>query len=289
MMKVFELYQTAVQRLTEAEIDDADLEASFLLGHLLGCSRAELFLEREKTVSPSISTAFETLLNRRLAREPLAYLIGEQEFWSLPFHVSPDVLIPRPETEQLIESVLTTTRGEGQFTPQKILELGSGSGVIPVVLALELPAAMVYSLDRSFAALTVASRNARRHKVDERVHFINSDWCSGIINEPVFDLVVTNPPYVAGKLRETLQPEVRLHEPAQALFGGDEGTRDIDAIISVLPGILKVGGWFFMEIGADQGEYCQDRLQQEEKFDRVSVLNDYAGLPRIVRAHRSRI
>ncbi|MDH3360013.1 MAG: peptide chain release factor N(5)-glutamine methyltransferase [Desulfobulbaceae bacterium] len=285
-MKVSELYQSAAERLTKAEISDADLEATFLLGHLLGCSRSQLFLEREQEVPPSLATEFENLLKRRLAREPLAYLLKEQEFWSLPFHVCPDVLIPRPETEQLLETVLSTIRTSKHSAPERILELGSGSGVIPIILALELPEAMVYSLDQSFAALTVANGNAQRHKVTDRVRFINSNWYGGIANEPCFDLVVTNPPYVAGKIRETLQPEVRLHEPEQALFGGEEGTRDLDVIINGLGRVLKKDGWFFMEIGADQGEYCLKRLRQEGGFTSLAVHNDYAGLPRIVQAQR---
>lgn len=285
-MKVCELYQSAVQRLTEAGVSDGDIEASFLLGHLLGCSRPQLFLDRERQVPAPLAAEFETLLKRRLAREPLAYLLGEQEFWSLPFHVCPDVLIPRPETEQLLETVLSTVRAPQQPSPQMILELGSGSGVIPIILALELPTAMVYSLDQSFAALTIASGNARRHQVSDRVRFINSNWYGGVADTPCFDLVVTNPPYVAGKIRETLQPEVRLHEPAQALFGGEEGTRDIDTIINGLGQVLKTGGWFFMEIGADQGEYCLQRLRQAGGFGSLAVHDDYAGLPRIVQAQR---
>lgn len=285
-MKVFELYQSAVQRLAEAGVSDGDLEASFLLGHLLNCSRSDLFLDRERQLSASLQEAFEALLKRRLAREPLAYLLGEQEFWSLPFHVCADVLIPRPETEQLLETVLTTVGNGQQAPPTKILELGSGSGVIPIVLALELPTAMVYSLDRSFAALTIAAANAGRHQVADRVRFINSDWYGGVTGTPCFDLVVTNPPYVAGRIRETLQPEVRLHEPEQALFGGEEGTRDIDTIIKGLGRVLKKGGWFFMEIGADQGAYCLERLRQAGGYDALAVHDDYAGLPRIVQAQR---
>ncbi len=285
-MKVRELYQSALQRLTSVEISNSDLEASFLLCHLLNCSRAQLFLDQERELSSSFVTQFEALLQRRLAHEPLAYLLGEEEFWSLPFYVSPDVLIPRPETEQLLETVLTTVRDLAQPSPQMVLELGSGSGVIPIVLALELPGAMVYSLDRSFAALTVASRNAKRHQVMDRVRFINSDWYGGIVKAPCFDLVVTNPPYVAGKIRETLQPEVRLHEPPQALFGGPDGTCDIDVIISNLGQVLKDGGWFFMEIGADQGAYCLERLRRAGGFSSLAVHDDYAGLPRIVQAQR---
>lgn len=285
-MKVSELYQSAVRRLVEAGINDAELEASFLLCHLLGCGRAQLFLDRERALSPALVAQCESLLARRLAREPLAYLLGEQEFWSLPFHVTPDVLIPRPETEQLLETVLATVRDPRNCPPRMILEMGSGSGVIPIVLALELPAAMVYSLDRSRGALAVASRNARRHGVAERIGFINSDWYGGLAAESSFDLVVTNPPYVAGSIRATLQPEVRLHEPELALFGGQDGTRDIDIIVGGLGRVLKAGGWFFMEIGADQGDYCLRRLREAGGFGSLAVHRDYAGLPRIVQARR---
>lgn len=285
-MKVSELYQSAVQRLIEAKINDPDLEASFLLCHLLECSRAQLFLDREQDVAADLVVQFEKLLVRRLAHEPLAYLLGEQEFWSLPFYVSPDVLIPRPETELLLETALTKIRASQNIPVQRILDLGCGSGVIPIILALELPGTMVYSLDRSFAALIVANRNAKRHKVSERVRLVNSDWYGGLANNPCFDVVITNPPYVAGRIRETLQPEVRLHEPEQALFGGVDGTRDIDLIIDGLGSVLKSGGWFFMEIGADQGEYCLKKMEQAGGYESIAVLEDYAGLPRIVQAQR---
>ncbi len=284
-MKLAELYQTAVARCRAAGLAEAELEVSFLLCHLLGASRAQLFLDRDRCLDPARIAAVTALLDRRLHdRVPLAYLIGEQEFWSLPFFVSSEVLIPRPETEQLIEAVLATVRRDGGAST--ILELGCGSGVIPVVLALELPAAMVYSLDRSLAAIGVAAQNAARHGVAGRVRFINSDWYGGLRPAASFDLVVTNPPYVARAVEPTLQPEVRLHEPALALYGGDDGTTAIARICAGLKEFLRPGGWFFMEIGADQGDYALGLLQRLGGYHELAVLTDYAGLPRIVRARR---
>jgi len=286
-MKVIELYHAAVRQLREAGVDDADLEASFLLGHILDCGRVELFLDRERGLDPAHAAAFTSLLNRRLRnREPLAYLIGEQEFWSRSFAVTPEVLIPRPETEQLIDAVLAKVKSGPGVPSATILELGSGSGVIPVVLALELPDAMVYSLDRSLAAIAIAARNASRHGVADRVRFINSDWYGGLRPGPFFDLVVTNPPYVARKIEATLQPEVRLHEPSLALYGGEDGTTAIIRICTGLGDFLKAGGWFFMEIGADQGDFALDCLRRAGGYDQLAVLADYAGLPRIVQARR---
>lgn len=284
-MKVRELHQHVIRRLAGASIPDAELEASFLLGHFLKLNRAQLLLHAGDEVAGAVAHEVENSLLRRLQREPLAYIIGEQEFWSLPFYVTPDVLIPRPETELLIEAVLKTKK-ETALPAGPLLDLATGSGIIAVVLALELPEAIVYSLDCSFPALQVAARNAGRHNVRERLHFVNSDCFNGIRAAQDFALVVSNPPYVPGEELPALQPEVRDFEPHLALDGGKEGVAVIRRIAAQAPAVLRDGGWLFMEIGAGQGEHLAQFFTCSRHFDRIEVLKDYAGHDRILKARR---
>jgi release factor glutamine methyltransferase len=285
-MKALDLYQSGVRRLSQANIDDAEIESSLLLGHLLNLSRAGVFLHDEQ-LPDSVTHDFEQYLSRRLTREPLAYILGEQEFWSLPFYVNKDVLIPRPETELLLEIVLQVLKGEGQELSGRLLDMGTGSGVIAIVLALELPEAFVCSLDISSAAQAVARKNAARHGVLDRVSFISSDWLAGIRKMPLFDLVVTNPPYVARETFAHLQPEVSRFEPRLALDGGQGGGEVIGRFAGEVAAVLKPGGRFFMEIGADQSHFVMDLFSSFSEFDGLTVYEDYAGLPRIFHARRS--
>ncbi|MFH1215981.1 MAG: peptide chain release factor N(5)-glutamine methyltransferase [Pseudomonadota bacterium] len=286
-MKTLDLYQFGIQRLKEVGIPDADIEAGLLVGHLLGLSRAQLFLH-EADISDSVADRFAENLKRRLEREPLAYILEEQEFWSLPFYVNSDVLIPRPETELLLDIVLQVIKGEGlDVAGISLLDMGTGSGVIPIVLALELPGSSVYGLDVSRAAQKVALRNAKRHGVAENISFIASDWLSAIRPQPFFDLVITNPPYVARESFETLQPEVSCFEPRLALDGGEKGMEVIAGFAGQVASVLKSGGRFFMEIGADQGMLVMDLFSSFPEFDGLTVYEDYAGLPRIFHARRS--
>lgn len=285
-MKTLDLYQSGVARLRAADIEDAEIEASLLLGNLLNLSRAQVFLH-EGQLPDAVINDFEHQLSRRLTREPLAYILGEQEFWSLPFYVNKDVLIPRPETELLLEIVLQVLKGEEQELSSRLLDMGTGSGVIAIVLALELPQALVTSLDISYAAQAVARKNAARHGVLDRVSFISSDWLTGIRRLPLFDLVVSNPPYVARETFADLQPEVSRFEPRLALDGGQGGGEVIARFAGEVSGVLKPGGRFFMEIGADQSHFVMDLFSSFAEFDGLTVYEDYAGLPRIFHARRS--
>jgi release factor glutamine methyltransferase len=286
-MKALHLYQLGAQRLRQAGIEDAELEASLLVGHLLHLSRARVFLD-EAEVADEMRQTFEQALARRLNREPLAYILGEQEFWSLPFCVNRDVLIPRPETELLLETALQTMRAEGRDPASvRALDMGTGSGVIAVVLALELPGAMVATLDISPAAQFVARKNAQRHGVGSQISFVVSDWLAAIRPQPFFDLVVTNPPYVAREALAGLQPEVSRFEPRLALDGGPGGGEVIRRFAGDLACVLRPAGHFFMEIGADQADFVRDLFSSFTEFTGLAVYADYAGLPRILHARRS--
>lgn len=284
-MTVGELTHKSILALQAAHIPDAGLEISFLLGHLLKRNRAQLLLAAAEEVPADIQQIFEACLQRRLKHEPLSYIIGEQEFWSLPFLVSPAVLIPRPETEFLLETTLKVL-GEAGDSPSRILDLGAGSGVISVVLAREIPRARVFGVDLSFAALQVARNNAIRHKVADRVHLLNSDWLQAVNLRSRFDLAVSNPPYVDPATFPDLEPEVVFHEPHLALHGGEKGLAVIAGIGDHLHSVLRQGAWFFMEIGADQGEAALDLFAAGGQYGNLAVHDDYAGRARVLQARK---
>lgn len=296
-MRIKELYNSAVLRLTAAEIIDPQLEARVLLGHTLHMNPVQLVLAAGQKVTPSQTDEFEKVLKRRLQREPTAYILGRCEFWSLSFCVTKDVLIPRPETEFLIEMVLQAVRQAGNAVQGPIVDLGTGSGVIAIVLACEMPECPeIYGTDHSLAALGVAKVNAALHRVANRVRFINADLFTAFAADKQFGLIVTNPPYVeeelltaaAAESDNSLQPEVVLHEPRQALDGGRKGGEVIARIAAALSAVLKPGGWFFMEIGAGQADFVMALFQAFTCFEAMHVYHDYAGLPRVFQARRRR-
>ena len=296
-MQVKIVFNTAVQRLKKAEIPEPELEASLLLSHVLQMERAAVLLAGGQVLNDGQLAEFEKSISRRLAREPLAYIIGEKEFWSLPFKVSKDVLIPRPETEFLLETVLAIAKVSLNNAAQeaRILDLGTGSGVIAIVMALELVSAKITAVDYSFKALKVASYNAKKHGVAESINFINCDWVAGITGGAEFDIVISNPPYIAketlvkqcGMTIGSLQPEVGNFEPRLALDGGERGVNEISRIAAGSGNVLKAGGWFFMEIGADQKKEVVDIFQKTVLYDSMKVSNDYAGLPRVFQARKN--
>lgn len=277
-MKIRELYSRTVQRLRREGIADPALEAELILRAFLGISRVELFLA-DGVLGATRLREFETLLLRRLGREPLAYILGEQEFWSLPFFVSPDVLIPRSETELLIGQVLSLVSVPATFAGQ-ILELGVGSGIIATVLALELPNTEVVAVDLSRGALGVAARNIDRHGVGQRISLLNGDWFGPLRPSAKFDFIVANPPYVAGQVRESLQPEL-FFEPDLALYAGDDGSLSYRRIIPFCRRYLRLGGYVVFEIGADQEQMIHDLFSSAPGLDLVEIVRDYAGLPRV--------
>jgi release factor glutamine methyltransferase len=290
-MQVKVLYSSAVKRLAAAAVADPETEAGVLLGQVLGMTRSQLFLTAEQELPVAARNFFESLLKRRLQGEPTAYILGECEFWSLPFRVSREVLIPRPETEFLLEKVLTTARRLTTEAFGPVLDMGVGSGVIAIVLALEMPHwSEIYGVDRSSAALQIARHNAGKHGVANRVTFINSHLFSGLAPRQQFDLIVTNPPYVERELLDAvpavLQREVVQYEPRLALDGGRQGVRVIHEIAVGLSMVLKPGGWFFMEIGAGQAAYVIDLFRSLNFFDSLQIHKDYAGLPRVFQARR---
>ncbi|NOX80536.1 MAG: peptide chain release factor N(5)-glutamine methyltransferase [Deltaproteobacteria bacterium] len=286
-MRFTQLYQKAVRRLSQAGIDEAGNDAALLLEWCFGLTRSQLFLHGEQDAALERLACFENALARRAAREPLHYITGIREFWSLDFVVSPAVLIPRPETEFLLDHILSTC-GPAGFPGGAVLDMCTGSGVIAVVLALELGAERVVAVDQSFAALQVARGNIRKHRQEGRVDLLCSDLFSAIRQEPAFELIVANPPYVAAGVLASLQPEVRDWEPEAALAAGRRGLDIIERLVRQAPYFLKPGGWLFLEIGADQKAAVYRLVAEQDGavYDSVAVVSDWAGRPRVLQARK---
>lgn len=267
-----ELLADAARRLT-AISETPRLDAEVLLAEALERPRSYLHAWPERTPEPEQSARFTAWLERRCKGEPIAYLLGRREFWSLELEVSPDTLIPRPETELLVELALARLPAD---RPVAIADLGTGSGAIALALAVERPLARIVATDRSPVALTVARRNARRLGI-RHIEFREGDWCAPLGDER-FDLIAANPPYVAAADPRWRQGELRF-EPAAALVSGADGLDALRAIIAQAPDCLKPGGWLLLEHGYDQGETVP-ALLRERGFDAACDHRDAAGLSR---------
>jgi release factor glutamine methyltransferase len=280
--------------LEQAGIETAGLDAECLLAHVLGFPRWRLVTECRRRLTPDEFGRYLTLLQRRERREPLAYLVGTREFWSLALLVSPDVLVPRPETETLVEAALDLLRGDGlsphPHSPQSpvVVDLGTGSGAVAIVLARELPGATVVATDVSRRALRIARSNAEAHGVTDRITFLRGNlWRALDGRDPggQADVVVSNPPYIPSHVIPTLMPEVQW-EPRQALDGGPDGLQFHRAIISGAPQRLRSGGFVLLEVGADQAESVARLLEGSRRFADIRVLKDLGGKDRVVAARR---
>lgn len=311
-MDVRSALRTGISRLREKQVASYTLAAELLLLHVVGRDRAWLYAHPEEAIGSQELDTYLCLVDRRANGEPTQHLTGKQEFWSLEFEVTPDVLIPRPETEHVIEVALDrlALRELRAGRPQKtdgegflIADIGTGSGCLAIALAKELPAATVYATDISLPALAVARRNAVRHGVANRIHFLESDLSRPLASdfssarsafdakatstpgESGFDLIVSNPPYIPARDANTLAREVRDHEPAIALYGGDEGYELYAGLITLAGRHLKPGGIFVAELGDDSLPAVQPLLDGRE-WTAVGVSNDLAGIPRVIAAER---
>lgn len=250
-------------------------DAELLLARVLGSDQAALLTHPERMLLPAEADQFERLLKRRLASEPIQYITGTQEFFGLLFEVSPDVLIPRPETEHLVEAVLERF---GRAADSRLVDVGTGSGAIAVALAHAMPRARITAVDCSIAALKIAQGNAQRHGVTERITFLQSDLLASVEGED-FDVVVSNPPYIAAG--ESLEPQVYNYEPHSALFAGSSGLEVFERLIPQARRILKVGGWLMVEMGHGQMPALQRLLSG---WGQVRFISDLQGIPRVAEA-----
>jgi len=262
----------AAERFRSRAIDAPRLTAETLLAHVLGVERVVLYAHPERAVESEDLTRWEALVERRASGEPTQYLTGVQEFYGRAFRVTPDVLIPRPETEHLVEAVLADPA-------ERILDLATGSGAVGVTLALELPASRVVSSDVSRAALGVAKENARALGVE--VEFVAADYLTAF-GPGAFELIAANPPYVAAAA--DLQPEI-AHEPAMAVFGGERGWEPYVRLIPQAAELLAPGGQLLLEIGHDSLPAVTDVLRAGP-WSTPTMIDDLAGIPRVVAAER---
>ncbi|NLI81581.1 MAG: peptide chain release factor N(5)-glutamine methyltransferase [Deltaproteobacteria bacterium] len=266
-------------------IDQPRANAEVLLAHVLHMERLELYLHYDKPLTSQELSLYREMVRRRGRREPTQYITGRQEFWSLELEVTPAVLIPRPETELLVEKALEILKDR----PARLLDLGTGSGAVAVALAHENPGLRVVASDRSWPALQVARRNAWRHGLQQRVFPVAMDLFSALkSHRPFFDGILSNPPYVGEREFPHLPPEIRDYEPAGALRGGGlEGTDIIRRILREAPPFLKPGGFLLLEIGYGQEELLERETAQNPHFQDHRFWRDYAGIPRILQATKT--
>ncbi len=271
-------------------IESPRADAEILLAHTLGSERIALYTHHDQPLNPDELSRFKALIKRRAGREPVAYIVGQKGFWSLELAVTPAVLIPRPETECLVEKALQFLPCDAAPSPLRVLELGTGSGAIVLALAKERPAHRFYALDRSLAALTVARRNARRAGLDGRVCFWVADWVDSLRHGgPLFDLIVSNPPYIRTGDIAGLQPEIGRFEPRQALDGGPDGLQDLHRIIRQSPPFLAAGGRLLLEIGWDQAKALAALAADCGMYEESAVFQDYSGLDRVLILRKNRL
>ena len=260
------------------------LDAEVLLAHSLDCERIELYTRFDEEPGAEPRAAFRELVRQRAEGKPVAYLVGYREFFSLSFHVTEDVLIPRPETEHLVVAAIDLVKQvEG---PAEVCDVGTGSGVIAVCLAHQVAECRVTAVDNSAAAIEIARENASAHEVAERIEFRQGDLLTDLPAEPTFDLVLSNPPYVADGETGQMALETRRFEPRQALFAGPKGTEVIERLVPQAAERLKPGGHLLMEISPMIHDLVCEIVVGNERFEGLETIKDLAGHERVVVARR---
>jgi len=271
---------SAISRFTATHTPSPRMNAELLLMFTLSCDRAYLYAHPERELTAEEQERYDQALIQRARGVPAQYITGHQEFWGLDFIVSPAVLIPRPETEHVIETALDVERALPSGISLRVVDVGTGSGCIAIALAKELPEAEIHATDISAAALEIARANAARHQLEARIHFRQTDLLQGLQPED-FDLVVSNPPYVGESEADQVQLEVRKFEPRNAVFAGPTGLEVIERLVCQANEALKPGGWLVMEISGTIAEGVKRLLAA---WDQVKIVNDLQGIPRVVSA-----
>jgi release factor glutamine methyltransferase len=270
----------AVERLESADVGSPRLNAETLLMFSLGVNRAYLYAHPERELTAQEQAGYDEVIAQRSTGMPSQYITGHQEFWGLDFVVSPAVLIPRPETEHLVETVLNFAR---QIERPKIVDVGTGSGCIALALANELKSAEVYAVDLSAEALELARANAARLALDGRVKFLQSDVLEALAGAHDFDFVVSNPPYVGKNEADKVQRSVFEFEPRMAVFSGESGLDVIRPLIKQAHDALKPGGWLALEIGYSMRDMVL-QLLDPTMWDQIRIVPDLQGIPRVIAA-----
>ena len=263
------------------QVESARSEAEILLAHTLKTRRIDLYLNHDQPLCEDELKRFKSLIKRRVDGEPVAYITGTREFWSLALAVNPSVLIPRPETECLVEAVLPFLDDQSGL-PKRVLEMGVGSGAITIALAHEHPEHRYVAMDRSATAVQTARQNARTHKVDHRIDWFCGNWDAALVpDRQTFDLIVSNPPYIRSNDMNGLQPEIRNHEPRMALDGSGDGLRCIRHIIESAHRYLRTGGLIALEMGYDQKKDVQSIAGEAGQYGPPQMVKDYSGNDRV--------
>ncbi|HVP42951.1 MAG TPA: peptide chain release factor N(5)-glutamine methyltransferase [Terriglobales bacterium] len=283
-MRLGDSLQSAIRFLTDEQVPSPRMNAEVLLMFVLGVDRAYLYAHPERELTADERARYDEALRERATGKPAQYITGHQEFWGMDLIVTPAVLIPRPETEHVVETVLALAR---EFPARTIVDVGTGSGCIALALAKELPQAEITATDISPEALDVAKANAARHQLEKRIRFVEADLLpkgdalTGVSTG--VDLVVSNPPYVSEEERDKVQREVRKFEPRVALFGGEHGFDIYRRLIPQAKAALRSGGWLVMEMGFSQEEEMRRMLSG---WSEVRVAADLQGIPRVIAARK---
>ena len=273
----------ATARLTANTVPSPRMNAELLLMFTLGCDRAHLYAHPERDLTADEASLYQAALSERVHGVPAQYITGHQEFWGMDLIVSPAVLIPRPETEHLIETVLELAAARSSTLKIRIIDVGTGSGCIALALAKELRQGEILATDVSTAALEIARANAARHQFDGRIHFREADLLGGF-EDNLFDFVVSNPPYVGDSEEDEVQLEVRKFEPRNAVFAGPTGLEIIARLIPQARAALKPGGWLVMEISGAMVEGVKQLLNGWEE---IRIVKDLQSIPRVIAARTS--
>lgn len=277
------ILEWTIGHLTDRKIETPRLDAEILLAHACGCRRIELYTRYDEVLGDQPRGVMRELVKRRAQHEPVAYLVGHREFFSLDFRVTSDVLIPRPDTETLVLELLDLAKS---LDAPRILDIGTGTGCIAITAAVNLPTATVTAVDISAAALNVAAENAATHKVNDRVTFLESDLFASLGAESSFDMIASNPPYIAEEEWATLQPDVREHEPRHALLAGADGLSVFRPLIAQAVSYLVPGGHLLLEMDTAQADAVCGLLKAESQLQNVRTVNDLTGRPRVAVAER---
>jgi release factor glutamine methyltransferase len=282
-MNIQDMLQEAAMAFTRACLSGPRLDAEVLLAHCLKKDRVFLYTNKDCALTDDQVRDYRACVARRVLEEPVAYIVGYKEFWSLPLQVDSRVLIPRPDTEVLVEEALKIASASDNVI-DKILDVGVGSGAISIALALELQNKHLFAVDVSPGAIAVAGDNARKFGIEDRISFVIGDLVKPFAG--MFDMIVSNPPYIAADDFACLPQGVRSFEPHSSLLGGPEGLTFHDELIRAGEARLRVGGWLLMEIGAGQQGRIEDMLRMSCLYDNIRFRSDYAGINRVAIARR---
>ena len=282
-MTIWEITNEATRSFEAVGIPSARLDAEMLFSFCLNRDRLDFFKNPEMQITKTKQADFKKLVTRRLKWEPVAYITGRKEFWSFTLEVNQDVLIPRPDTEVIVEEALSICKTQA-FDKPFILDIGTGSGAIALALAKELPQAKIVATDISPRALTLALKNARRLGLESSLKFCLGDLFESV--DGIFDIIVSNPPYIADQEYQELPAGVKDYEPRQALWAGQTGMEFYEKLIYQSKNHLKENGWILLEIGAKQGESVRSMMESAGVYDRIDMRADYAGMPRVIKGRK---